>query len=91
MASGGALGSSAGALWLTVALAATSLAPALLLTPTLETRTVAPGVLLLADEPGGLARAAALALAAVAVNLIALAMAAWRRPGPMGAWFRGLG
>ena len=74
MASGGALGASAGALWLTAALAVTSLAPALLLTPTLETRTVAPGVLILADEPGGgLARAAALALAATAVNLIALA------------------
>jgi iron(III) transport system permease protein len=59
---GGTLGVLAGALWLTVALAVTSLAPALLLTPTLETRTVAPGVLILADEPGGgLARAAALA------------------------------
>ena len=68
MASGGALNASSGALWLTAALAVTSLAPALLLTPTLETRTVAPGVLILADEPGGgLARAAALAIAATAV------------------------
>ncbi len=90
MASGGALGASAGALWLTVALAVTSLAPALLLSPTLETRTVAPGALMLADEPGGgIAPAAALALAATAVNLIALAAAARGRSRPMGAWFRG--
>ena len=90
MASGGALGASAGSLALIVALAVTSLAPALLLTPTLETRTVAPGVLILADEPGGgLARAAALAIAAIAVNLIALAAAAWGRSRPIGAWFRG--
>ena len=79
-----------GALALIVALAVTSLAPALLLTPTLETRTVAPGVLILADEPGGgLARAAALAIAAIAVNLIALAAASWDRSRPIGAWFRG--
>ena len=80
-----------GALVLVVALAVTSLAPALLLTPTLESRTVAPGVLILADEPGGgLARAAALAIAAIAVNLIALAAAA-SGPAlrPIGAWFRG--
>ena len=90
MASGGAFGGSAGALWLTVALAATSLAPALLLTPTLETRTVAPGVLILADEPGGgLARAGALAIAATAVNLVALAAASRGRSRPIGAWFRG--
>lgn len=90
MASGGALGASAGALWLTVALVVTSLAPALLLTPTLETRTVTPGVLILADEPGGgLARAAALAIAATAVNLIALAAASRGRSRPIGAWFRG--
>ena len=90
MASGGALGVWAGALWLTVALAMTSLAPALLLSPTLESRTVAPGVLILADEPGGgLARAAALALAATAVNLLALAAAAGGRSRPIGAWFRG--
>jgi iron(III) transport system permease protein len=90
MASGGALGASAGPLALIVALAVTSLTPALLLTPTLETRTVAPGVLILADEPGGgLARAAALAIAAIVVNLIALAAAAWGRSRPIGAWFRG--
>ena len=77
------------ALVLTMALAATSLAPALILAPTSAARPVSPGVLLLFDEPGGLLRAAILAVGATAVNLIAFALASRHRAGSLGEWFRG--
>lgn len=84
------LGVSPSAAILTVALAATHLTPALLLAPTAETRPVGPAVLILVDEPGGgLTRAAALALIAVAVNLTALALAARGRSGWIRTGFRG--
>jgi ABC-type Fe3+ transport system permease subunit len=89
LASGGPLGASRGALALSAALAATSLAPSLVLATTSESRPVAPGVLILADEPGeGRRRAAALASCALAANVAAFAMAARSRPGPIGDWLR---
>lgn len=67
-----------------LALAATNVTPALLFAATADTRAAGPAVLDLIDEPGGgFARAAALALAAAAVNLAALAVAARRRNGPI--------
>ena len=76
VATGLRFGASPAALFLTFTLAATNLAPALLLAPTPESRPLAPAVLILADAPGdALAHAAALACAAVALNLVALALA----------------
>jgi ABC-type Fe3+ transport system permease subunit len=84
------LGSAPGAAAvLTTALAATSLAPALILAPTSAARPVSPGILTLANEPGGLERAAFLAVAAIALNLTAFALASRRRAAPLGDWFRG--
>jgi len=80
-ASGPRLRSATGAACLlATALAATDTAAALLLAPTSRSMTAAPGVLLLADDPGGLPRASALAVAAVALNLAALAWSARHRP-----------
>ena len=63
----------AGVLALTLALAATNLAPALVLSPSIESRTMVPGTLILADEPGdGRPLAAALASVAIALNVLAL-------------------
>jgi len=62
---------------LAAALAATDSAAVLLLAPTTRSMTAAPGVLLLADDPGGLPRASALAAAAVALNFAAFAWANW--------------
>ena len=57
-------------LFLWSALAATSLGPAIVLSPTTDSRPVGPGVVILADQPGDArAQAAALALAAIALNL----------------------
>jgi hypothetical protein len=87
---GSRLGVPLSALWLSVALAATNLAPALVLAPTFESRPLAPALLILADEPGaGLGRASALAVAALTLNLTALGLAARSRPGRLGDWFRG--
>lgn len=85
------LGGAPASAWLVSAtLAACSLAPALLLAPTAEARPIAPVVLALADQPGtGLLRSADLATVAVALNLAAFVLAARRRAGPVGAWFRG--
>jgi ABC-type Fe3+ transport system permease subunit len=53
--------------------AATNLAPALFLTPWADGRTITPGVLALADAPDGARpQAAALALCAIAINLISV-------------------
>jgi hypothetical protein len=73
----------------TMALAATGLAPALILAPTSAARPVSPAILLLADQPGGLTRAALLALGALVFNLTAFALANRRRAGALGNWFRG--
>src|SRR5262249_28360492 len=71
VAPGRRLGVAWSAAFVTFALAATDVTPALLLAPTAETRPVGPAVLNVMDEPGGgLARAGALALIAVAVNLL---------------------
>ncbi len=83
---GGGRGVGRGVLALTFALAATSVAPALVLSPTSRTRTVGPGLVLAAADPP---RAAALALGAVALNLIGLAAARRGPSGPAGDWFRG--
>jgi ABC-type Fe3+ transport system permease subunit len=85
------LGSAPGsALILALMSATTSVAPALVLASSPGGRTIGPAVLLLADEPGGgLVRAAALASLAIALNLVALALAARRRAGPIGDWYRG--
>jgi ABC-type Fe3+ transport system permease subunit len=89
-ATGHWLGAAPAALVLTFALAATNLAPALILAPTIESRPIAPGILIEADEPGAaLPRAAALACAAVALNLTGLALAATSRSVRLGDWFRG--
>ncbi len=76
VATGWSLGVPISSAVLAVALALTNVTPALLFTPTADVRTVGPAVLTVMDEPGGLPRAATLALAAVAVNLVALAFAA---------------
>lgn len=75
-AAGPLLGSSVGAAWiLTMALAATNVAPALVLSPTTAARPLGPALVTLADQPGGgLRRAAALACGALAVNLTAFAL-----------------
>ena len=84
------LGVSPAAAALTFALAATSPVPALVLAPTAETRPVGPAILALADDPdAGLARAAALATVAVAVNLAALALAAPGRFAQARPWLDG--
>lgn len=85
------LGSSAGAAFvLTVALAATSLAPAMVLAPTAEGWPIGPAILIFADDPeGGLRRAADLTAVAIASNLLAFAFASRRRAGPLGEWFVG--
>ena len=58
-------------LWAT--LAATAVAPALILGPELESRTIGPGIVVLSDQPDdSCAEAAALALAVIAANLLAL-------------------
>lgn len=62
------------------ALAGLNVAAALVLTPTSAGRTLGPGLLDLAAVPGGTRPAAALALAATAVNLATLALAARRGP-----------
>jgi ABC-type Fe3+ transport system permease subunit len=70
------------------ALAATSVSPAIVLSATAEDTPAGPAVVNLADQPGDArAQAAALAVAAIAVNLAALA---WARSGraetlPVGA------
>ena len=64
-------------LW--AALAATSITPALVLAPTVESRPVGPGIVILAEQPGdSRAQAAALALAAIALDLAALSWASAR-------------
>jgi len=61
------------------ALAATAITPALVLAPTLESRPVGPGIVVLGDQPDdSRALAAALALAAIALDLAALGWAAAR-------------
>jgi hypothetical protein len=69
----GWLGRWLGRYLLATGLTATSMSPALLFTPWMDGRTIAPGILILADgtDPAR-QRAAALALAALAVNLAAL-------------------
>jgi len=53
--------------------AASGITPALLLAPTLESQPIGPGIVFLAAEPGESAnQAAALALAALSLNLAAL-------------------
>ncbi|MBV8606620.1 MAG: ABC transporter permease subunit [Singulisphaera sp.] len=87
VASAGWLGATPGALALTLALAATDLAPALVLCPSIESRTMTPGALILADEPGdGRPRAAALASVAIALNVLALALAGSDRHVPLASW-----
>lgn len=86
------LGVAPAAALLTFATAATSPVPALVLAPTAETRPVGPAILDLADSPDGspnLAHAAALATAALALNLSACALATRGRGGIVGAWLRG--
>jgi len=83
---GGGRGPGLGAMILTFALSATSVAPAIVLTPSTRTRTVGPGLVLLTDDR---AKAAGLALAAVGLNLIGLMAARKGRSGPAGDWFRG--
>ena len=60
----------------TFSLAASNVVPALLFAPTADSRPLGPAVLNLIDEPGGFARASALALVAVVFNLAAFA--GWR-------------
>ncbi|MBV8077938.1 MAG: hypothetical protein JO284_16130, partial [Planctomycetaceae bacterium] len=87
VASAGWLGATPGALALTLALAATDLAPALVLCPSIESRTMTPGALILADEPGeGRPRSAALASVAIALNVLALALAGSDRHVPLASW-----
>ncbi len=77
---------------LAFALAATALSPALLLTPTPATRTIAAAAfgLVLDSAPGTIdPRAAGPLLALCALRLVALAVAATGRSGPLGRWFRG--
>jgi iron(III) transport system permease protein len=63
------------------ALVATNVTPALLLAPTADSRPLGPAVLTLIDEPGtGLARASALAMVGVTLNLSAFFVASLRRP-----------
>jgi ABC-type Fe3+ transport system permease subunit len=82
------LGVSPAAAILTLALAATSVAPALILSPTAETRPIGPAVLTLVDQPGGLPRAAALAILGIILNLSALAFAGRSRAGLPHPWSR---
>jgi hypothetical protein len=87
VASAGWFGATPGALALTLALAATDLAPALVLSPTTESRTITPGALILADGPDdGRPRAAALAIVAIALNMLALALAGGDRHVPLASW-----
>lgn len=89
-ASAGWFGVPAGALVLTLALAATNLAPALVLAPTLASGPAAPAILILADQPGDArSRAAALSACLVLINVSALALAARQRDGWLADWFRG--
>lgn len=86
----GWLGFPRGAVVLTAAFAATNLAPALVLAPTLRDAPAAPAIVLLADQPAdGPERAAALAVCAIALNLIALAIAARSRGGVVRKLLRG--
>jgi ABC-type Fe3+ transport system permease subunit len=88
--SGRWLGAAPAAAILTFALAATNAVPALLLAPTALSRPLGPAALILIDEPGGgRARAATLVSMAMAVNLVALAVAARRRSGVPREWLRG--
>jgi hypothetical protein len=78
----GWLGFPRGAVVLTAAFAATNLAPALVLVPTLRDAPAGPAIVLLADQPAeGPARAAVLAACALALNMLALAIAARSRGG----------
>ncbi len=83
---GGGRGPGMGALALTFALAATSVAPAIVLAPSMRTRPVGPAIAILAEDRP---RAAALALGAGALHLRGLALARRGRPGPAGDWLRG--
>jgi hypothetical protein len=57
-------------------LAATAVTPALVLAPTLESQPIGPGIVVLIDQPeDSRAQAAALALAAIAFDLLALGWA----------------
>ncbi len=72
------------------ALAASAVAPALVLAPAADTRPAGPAVLALADDPdNGRPRAAALALALTAANLVAFALAARDPAAPLARHFRG--
>ncbi len=85
------LGVSPSLAFLTFALAVSNITPALLLCPTAETRPLGPAVLILIDEPGGgLARASALALLAIALNLFAAqrSCGARRQSAWLDAWLR---
>jgi len=58
---------------------ATAMTPALVLAPTLESRPIGPGIVVLIDQPeDSRAQAAALALAAIALDLLALGWASAR-------------
>ncbi len=60
-------------------LAATAVTPALVLAPTLESRPIGPGIVVLIDQPeDSRAQASALALAAIAFDLLALGWASAR-------------
>lgn len=60
-------------------LLATAITPALVLAPTLQSRPVGPGIVVLIDQPDdSRAQAAALALAAIALDLLALGWASAR-------------
>jgi len=72
------------------ALAASAVAPGLVLAPAADTRPAGPAALALADDPDdGRPRAAALALALIAANLAALALAARDPTAPPSRHFRG--
>ena len=60
-------------------LVATAITPALVLAPTLESRPIGPGIVVLIDQPDDArAQASALALAAIALDLLALGWASAR-------------
>jgi hypothetical protein len=60
-------------------LVATAITPPLVLAPTLESRPIGPGIVVLIDQPDdSRAQASALALAAIALDLLALGWASAR-------------
>jgi iron(III) transport system permease protein len=69
--------------FVTAVLAASSVGPALILAPTSASQTLGPAVLFLADTPDEATRAAALALAAIAANALALGWSSRARGEPV--------